>query len=309
MKTYISFLVVFVFFQLKVSSKETQMYLYYKYSNLAEIFICKNEYSKALNSYKSAFSESKISFAIDIQNAIVCATICNNPKEIMYLCELLSKKGVGKNYFSQEIFKKYQNDKSFQKIINNAEIIKNKFKNNNEIFINKYETLIKNDSLYNKYRHDSLLHMHQLPDYVQLLFERNTKSLLNLINEYGYYGENNIGVLLVNDTSFVKFHRANVILIHYLQMGTNPVLKDEIKNMLAKNIENGCMRNNELNTIMTLCANEYDNLGNNIYTINDCYLFKNTNYTDLSEINKTRNKYYLSMDITLLPKASFLTLL
>lgn len=168
------------------------MEVYHPIVNVAELNIVQGEYGDALAAYKQAFASVPAPFARDYYNAAVCAVQLNDQKQAFRYLEQLAVKGVSLPYLEQQqAFDSLRTTKQWQKFEKQYP----KYRSQHEESLNK-ELRADLDELYARDQYFRLaeggLRVHG--DTIRKIETANVEKLLAWIEEYGYPGEQLIGV-------------------------------------------------------------------------------------------------------------------
>ncbi|WP_345157023.1 hypothetical protein [Pontibacter saemangeumensis] len=166
--------------------------VYHPLINVAELNIVRGEYADALSAYKQAFASVPTPFARDYYNAAVSAVQLQDEKQAFGYLEQLVLKGVSLPYLErQQVFDSLRTTKAWKKFERQYPKNRSKF----EETLNK-ELRADLDELYARDAYFRLaeggLRVHG--DTIRKIETANVENLLAWIEEYGYPGEQLIGV-------------------------------------------------------------------------------------------------------------------
>lgn len=166
--------------------------VYHPFINVAELNIVRAEYADALSAYKQAFASVPAPFARDYYNAAVSAVQLQDEKQAFSYLEQLVLKGVSLPYLErQQVFDSLRTTKAWKKFERKYPKNRSKF----EETLNK-ELRADLDELYARDAYFRLaeggLRVHG--DTIRKIETANVEKLLAWIEEYGYPGEQLIGV-------------------------------------------------------------------------------------------------------------------
>ena len=265
---------------------------YHDYINTAELSITEDDYKTALMQYNKAFVTTGVSFTADLYNAAVCAVKLNNRDEVLKFADKLAEKGVGSHFFTKNIFKAYRSDKAFKKITAKAEEAKQHYEKANKAYAEKLKEFATLDDGYNKLRLTKYSEYYEaLPDTLQMLFRTNTQNLFNYIKKNGFYTEEKIGASVVSDTIVKVAHKADIVFLHYLEMGKDRKLLQDIKNLYVSNLNEGKIPPSHISSIVRMTEHIFGDVGGYAYKIYQCKLYKMNKLPEPEKVAKYRQKY------------------
>src|SRR5690606_20225430 len=157
-------------------------------------------------------------FLIDIHNALICASITDNKKEIKYLSKLLAQKGVPEKYFlERSSFATLRNKKYWKKIARQSQKI---YESN----LKKYkESKRVIDSVF-KYDQDTIMMVRKWKNEPKLLkhygelIRNNAIFLCNYFDSTYFPGDDIVAPYMLNDTSFTYIPQGfAAVIIHSYQ--------------------------------------------------------------------------------------------
>lgn len=248
---------------------------YNNYINKAELSITDGNYAQALQLYETAFAETKTAFAVDLYNACACAARLKDTDKVLALTGRLVAKGVGEKFFTRKIFRSYADNADFKRITGKAEVVKNEKAIINKQYTDKLTEFFSLDTMYNRIRIRKYYHLHELPDTLQNLFSKNTRDLVNIINKEGFYSDDKLGAN-VKDTIIGDIRKFDIVLLHYLEMGNDKTLVEEIKGILLDNLNKGAIRYYNLNAMVTMTAGIFGDIGEWAFKTYDCKIYRKT---------------------------------
>ena len=267
--------------------------VYNSYVNNAELYITDGQYQQALSQYEQAF-ETGTAFTADLYNAAVCAIKLNSKDKILKLADKLADKGVGESFFDKNIFKEYLKNQSFKKICAKAEKVKQQYNKTNKTYTEKLEEFVALDRGYNKLRLTKYSeHYGAIPDTLEMLFRTNTRNLFNYVKEHGFYTEEKIGASVVNDTIVSIAHDADVVFLHYLEMGNDQQLLHHIKNLYVNNLKEGRIPPSHISSIVRMTEHIFGDVGEYAYKIYHCKLYKMNKLPEPEKVARNRKQYLL----------------
>jgi hypothetical protein len=214
MKIYTSLL---IFLIIIVFSDKTLAFPYGEF-NKCELLVAQEDYDKALKEYISLFQKNKNYFLIDIHNALICAVITDNQKEIKYLSKLLSQKGVPEKYFLERSnFSQFRDEKFWKQTAKQSQ---KKYEAN----LKKYEQSKRIiDSVF-KYDQDTIMMVRkwkdepELLEYYDNLIRNNAVFLCNYFDSTYFPGDDIVVPYILNDTSFTYIPQDfGAVIIHSYQ--------------------------------------------------------------------------------------------
>jgi hypothetical protein len=269
------------------------------YNNLvneAELNITQGDYKKALNKYNEAYTAG-VGFGVDLYNAAVCAHKEKNTKQVLAFADKLADKGVGAKFFKRKVFESYISDTAFRKVIHKAEKVRKEKMQANSKYLAGLNEFGKRDSTYNRLRLTKYHDEWQLPDTLENLFRDNTRNMLDYIKKNGFYSEEKLGINIASDTLFRETRRPDIVFLHYLEMGRDKNLLDEIKDIYINKMMSGDIKPSFLAGIIALSNQVFGETGGYIFNIFECQIYKLREVPDFDEINRRRKTYLqLSLD-------------
>lgn len=282
---------LFALFIVLVTQAQTIGQNYKKLTNLAELSITEARYSDALKHYNEAFKLAD--FSVDLYNAATCAAKLNDSKAVYSYSQKLAEKGVGEKFFSKKVFIPYKNDPEFIKIMKLAERNKQKNAKANAAYYIQIQGFVTLDSTYNRLRLTKYRDLDRTPDTLENLFRINTQNIMAFIKEDGFYSEKKMGAHIGNDTVVRYMGKGDVVLLHYLELGRDRQLTNEIKNMMLSNLGNGTIAHYNAAQIMEMTDTVFGDTGMWLFNITQCKLYRKKEIEQLAEINQIRSNCYL----------------
>ncbi len=264
---------------------------YHDYINTAELSITEDDYKTALMQYNEAFVTTGVSFTADLYNAAVCAVKLNKRDEVLKFADKLAEKGVGEHFFNKNIFKEYRSDKAFKKITAKAEEVEQRYEKNNKAYSEKLKEFVTLDDGYNKLRLKKYSEYYEVPDTLETLFRTNTQNLFDYIKKNGFYTEEKIGASVVSDTIVRVAHDADVVFLHYLEMGKDRNLLQDIKNLYVSNLNGGKIPPSHISSIVRMTEHIFGDVGEYAYKIYQCKLYKMNKLPEPEKVAKYRQEY------------------
>ncbi|MCJ8164769.1 hypothetical protein MKJ04_07930 [Pontibacter sp. E15-1] len=158
----------------------------------AEAGILAGDYAQALDTYRKAFAAVPLPFAKDYYNAAVCAWKLNDTKQTLDYLEQLVLKGVSLPYLErQQVFDSLRTTRKWKKFVRRYPKRRRKF----EESLNK-ELRADLDELYarDQYFREAAGGWRVHGDTIRKIEAANVAHLLAWTEQYGYPGENLIGV-------------------------------------------------------------------------------------------------------------------
>ncbi|MBF9255233.1 hypothetical protein I2I11_18190 [Pontibacter sp. 172403-2] len=165
---------------------------YYPVINEAELSIIEQDYAAALNAYQYAFAAVPSPFARDYYNAAICALLLQNEKQTYEYLEKLVEKGVSLEYLAQQpLLDSLAGTRHWKKF-------RRKYKKRRRA----YEEHVKPDlraNLDELYARDQYFRQAEgglrvYGDTIRKIEAANVQLLLDWVEQYGYPGEDLIGV-------------------------------------------------------------------------------------------------------------------
>ncbi|WP_161889076.1 hypothetical protein [Pontibacter russatus] len=205
--------------------------VYHPIINVAELNIVRGEYDEALTAYEQAFVSVPSAFARDYYNAAVSAVQLQDEEQAVGYLEQLVLKGVSLEYLErQQVFDSLRMTKEWRKLERRYPKLRSKF----EETLNK-ELRADLDELYAR---DAYFRMSEgglraHGDTIREIENANVENLLAWIEEYGYPGENLIGVA---DT-LEQLPRFSIVI----QRQTKARKGYDFKDILTKAVQEGRM--------------------------------------------------------------------
>lgn len=258
---------------------------YNNFVNEAELSITNGNYKQALVKYNQAFTATGVEFGIDLYNAAVCAHKKNNKEQFLLFADRLADKGVDVSLFERKIFEDYSDSRAFLKIKQKAKKVKQKSLKKNSQYLSDLNEFRKKDSVYNKLRLTKYRGSWELPDTLEVLFRNNTINLLNYIKKNGYYSEKKLRatITLVGDVNL-----PSVVFLHYLEMGKDRSLQNEIKEMYIGGMKSGEIKPGLLTHYIELGDRVFNNIGNYAFKIFECEIYRLREIPELDKVNRNR---------------------
>ncbi|MFP9117153.1 hypothetical protein ACLI08_05130 [Flavobacterium sp. RNTU_13] len=264
---------------------------YKRLTNLAELSITEARYYDALREYNEAFEIAN--FSVDLYNAAACAAKLNDTKMVYSYSRKLAEKGVGEKFFRKKIFSPYKNDPAFIKIMKLAEQTKQKNMKVNGTYNKQIQEFVTLDSTYNRLRLTKYRELGHTPDTLENLFRTNTQNIMAFIKVNGVYSEEKMGARISNDTIIRYMSKGDIVLLHYLEMGRDRQLINEIKALFISNLSNGTITHYNVSQIMEMTDTVFGDTGMWLFKISLCKLYRKKEIEQLAEINQTRRKCFL----------------
>jgi len=264
---------------------------YNNFVNEAELSIADGNYKEALAKYNQAFTETGIEFVIDLYNVAVCANKEKNKDQFFLFAERLADKGVGTKLFERKVFEDYSGSRAFLKIKQKAEKVRQKNFKANRQYLSDLDEFRKKDSVYNKLRLTKYRESWVLPDTLEVLFRNNTINLFNYIKKNGYYSEKKLGVAITLDNGLDDFKLPSDVFLHYLEMGKDKSLKNEIKEMYISGMKRGEIKPCFLTHYIEMGNRVFNDIGNYAFKIFECEIYRLREIPELDKINKNRRMY------------------
>lgn len=235
---------------------------YYTYTEEAENYILKSQYSKAKETYIDLNIVYDIMYARDIHNAIRCAIFSRDYENAYFWSEKLAKKGVEFKYFNSKIFNLLKKHKEWNNFsMKYDSIYKASQKEKNFDLKKQMEQLLDEDqSSYG-------LANRKDPKTLYETTERITDKLIDLLKREGFPSEEKIGVYTKNDTVIIPFPEYHVLIRHAIQQ--KPKKLEILNDLLNKSIK----------------KLEYDSKrsSNNVFYNNSCFqIYKGNLYNSKS---------------------------
>lgn len=194
-----------------ISKTKTNKEKYIEDIKLAETFVSRENYNKALNIYMNALKNYSNLFAVDLNNALKTAIITKSYTSAEFLSEKLVNKGVNINFFNSIFFDAY-------KKTNNWKRFKKKYANLNKNFNAQKDTILKAELIklvdYDQIYHEQSYRKEITNENLDKVTSEVTDKLNKLINKHGFPTEEKIGVLQINDTILEISPLHNVLYIH-----------------------------------------------------------------------------------------------
>ncbi|AKD02497.1 hypothetical protein POKO110462_12300 [Pontibacter korlensis] len=166
--------------------------VYHPVINHAELRVVKGKYEEALQAYEQAFASVPSPFARDYYNAAICAVLLQDRRKTFNYLENLVEKGVSLEYLEQQpVLDSLQETRKWRRFAKKYPKRRHKFdqKLNKELRADLDE-LYAQDQYFRQAKGGWRVH----GDTIRKIEAANTLKLLNWIEEYGYPGEDLIGV-------------------------------------------------------------------------------------------------------------------
>ncbi|PRY07831.1 hypothetical protein CLV24_12221 [Pontibacter ummariensis] len=191
-RNLLALLLLFVFSAAGATDSPDYVKVYHPTIQRAELAILNEQYGEALNAYQQAFEAVPSAFARDYYNAAVCAMLLEEEKQAFSYLEKLVQKGASLPYLEQQqAFSPLQEGRRWKRF-------KRKYPKRRKAFEQAANLDLRAD-LDELYARDQYFRqaeggykMHR--DTLRAIETANTLNLLNWIAEYGYPGEELIGV-------------------------------------------------------------------------------------------------------------------
>lgn len=264
---------------------------YDNFVNKAELSIVDGNYKQALEKYNEAFTETGIKFGIDLYNAAVCAHKENDKEQFFLFANRLADKGVGAKLFERKVFEDYRGSRAFLKIKLKAEKVMQKSLKENRQYLSRLDEFRKQDSVYNKLRLTKYRDSWELPDTLEVLFRNNAINLFNYIEKNGYYSENKLGFDTVLGDCKDDFKLPSVVFLHYLEMGKDRSLQNQIKEMYISGMKNGEIKPVFLTHDIEMGNRVFNDIGNYVFNVFECEIYRLREIPELDKVNKSREMY------------------
>lgn len=203
--------------------------VYHPVINEAELLVVDRDYQQALNTYKKAFAAVPSPFSRDYYNAAICALELQDRKQTFNYLEELVQKGVGLEYLEQQpVLDSLRSTKHWKKFAKKYPKRREKYeqKLNKELRADLDE-LYARDQYFRQAEGGWRVH----GDTIRKIEDANTKLLLGWVEEYGYPGEDQIGladtlellprftVVIERQTKARKGHDFTEVLTEAVQQG------------------------------------------------------------------------------------------
>jgi hypothetical protein len=186
---------------------------YNYYVNMAELSIVESQYEQAVLYYDSAFMKKDYAFAVDKYNAAICHIYLKQyAHAYSFFQEILQKGYAVENLKSKAQFKGFFESSWGQKLINYSDDIE--FTLNSEVR-SILDSLLFMDQLFRKNREFGNPYDF-FEDTINRIDDSNRIVLKNIIDEYGFPGEEIIGL---SDTSLTR-QPYQIILLHFQQISS-----------------------------------------------------------------------------------------
>ncbi len=282
---------------------------YYDLINIAELNIADNKPQQALENYQLAF-QIKPPFCIDIYNATVCAISLNKNEVAITLCNMLAQKGVGAPFLEKKIiFNKLHQHAKWKTLLKFAIKCKDSNARNTENYNLFFSDLAESDQKFNKI-YTKMKEGDTLKNYewAQNFQDSLSNQLLNFFEKNNIMSENQLGVLIKNDTVLSTFFKYNIIIIHAMQLGS---FDNRLRfwKLIKDNIDNGILDNRFLYSIDVMGGFFGFTLpieGNRNWRIFDCKIYENNSPDwEKARNEKLRKDFYFSNYKDLLHKSLF----
>lgn len=198
--------------QLVNRNEEPQEINYYTYTEKAENFILRGQYSNAKETYQILNKEYNTLYARDLDNALRCAILSRDYKNAVFWSEKLANKGITIKYFNAAIFSKFKKTSDWNNFALRFDSISSESRKRLNISLkNKVEELLQEDqSNYGLSNRKEAKVLFKTTEIV-------TDKLIELLKKDGFPSEEKIGVYTKNDTTLVFSPDYNVLIRHAIQ--------------------------------------------------------------------------------------------
>ena len=96
-----------------------------------------------------------------------------------------------------------------------------------------------------------------------------------MIKKEGFYTEEKLGAN-VTDTIIGQMRKFDIAVLHYLEMGYDKALVNELKNILLDNLNKGNIRYSHLYSIIAMTPDIFGDIGEWAFKIHDCKIYRKT---------------------------------
>lgn len=251
---------------------------YYELIDFAEIDILNGNYKNSEVLYERVFDEHSYMFAIDLNNAIRCSAILNNWENVSFYAEKLMLKGVGLNYFEDNIFNGFKDTEYWNELCFKYHKINSLFKENfNQELLDGINKLVYQD----QFEYCQIPTKKNYDELKSNLTPKVDNNLLDLFNLYGFPTEEKIGMNSINnkEISYIPIYR--VLYIHSYQSGDLQLINESKKYVDSLSLDKRFL-DNILNTSIFIQTIDNDSI----------YIDKNLNFDqelnlELQKLNYT----------------------
>jgi len=263
---------------------------YHEFINEAELNICDNNYSKALENYYKAFSFIKSPFPLDLYHVVLLNTYMNKNKDALKYSRNLVKLGVNLKFFNQKPLNKLKSDLSeWNKFIKDYNLLHKFYKDNINFKLKKQIVRLNISDQKNYCNIDINTGTIPLINIQDTVFEK----CYNIIKKFGYPNHDLIGINIKNDTDIIDSPEI-VIFRHYFQESYRNL--NELSSLLLKEVYKGKLKPIHFMIWDEFKYEPYPHYGSEILNkTNKGYYIKNLklNEKEINRYNNNRKKIFM----------------
>jgi len=209
-----------------------ELKMHYNFINKAEMAIVDSNYVLAIALYDSAFALKQAPFGSDLYNAAVCASLTKQyEKTFFYFKEILDKGYKIRKLQEKLFFADFFNSSYGEKLNNYSQ---NLVLNHNIKLRNQLDSMLYMDQ---KFRRMVSNPYEVYSDTIDKIDESNARYLLQIINHYGFPGEDIIGL----DTILIS-QPYYILILHTQQRHSTKETKLEFTDVLFEALYDGSIR-------------------------------------------------------------------
>ncbi|TPE45191.1 hypothetical protein [Pontibacter mangrovi] len=216
-------------FALRAGDGPNYTEVYHPKINKAELLVVEGQYEEALEAYEQAFDAVPSPFARDYYNAAICALLQDKERKAFNYLEELVQKGVSLEYLhGQPVLDSLEGSRRWRKFAKKYPKRRTKYEHTyNQELRADLDELYARDQYFRQAEGGMRVH----GDTIRKIEEANTKLLLGWVKEFGYPGEDLIGVadtleqlprfsiVIERQTKMRKGHDFTEVLLEAVQQG------------------------------------------------------------------------------------------
>ena len=271
---------------------------YFSLVNKAELSICEEKYSQALDLYKQAFTYTLKPYGKDAFNAALVSSLIGNNESLEEYVQLLINNSEDSDYIQSKLVGPYISETDWSKIMSNKVAAYDKNLRNEMWEINERDQLFR--PMYET--HDDTINRNRII---------NLNRILDITDESGYPSHLELGY-----SSNLRTHKHDIVLHHTSQRRSKDKSVTDLEPLMKAAVEQGrfdpeiaiqyvyFQNDIEKGKYEPFPINQYrhhllpDSLNENIWMLN-------LSETQLEEINRVRHEWHANTTDDILIKAAF----
>lgn len=231
----------------------------------------------------------------DLSNYVALALINKDEQQAVLVAEVMAKRGVGKAFFSKELFVPLRGNPMFQELLENADGDRQNITAKSEYLVRMVDSLHEVDQRLAVFRRDHYSGK-AIPQPLIDSFDNNAKAMLEVAQRYGIPSEPNVPPELYQDTLIYYKDKFQYIVIHNLQMSKNLSLNQNWKNFLLQESRSNPSIRYVIFHMEELSSIVGKSLGKNEFYMDETGKFwqlRGLSNTQKKEIDNNRKELYL----------------